>query len=87
MRFFKDLSVGKRRESDSSKADVCYMLKSPSTQLPDPVNVPHAASASTSAELDIVDRFAIVAKPNLYKEYSDGDDESCPSPLDRYSAM
>jgi hypothetical protein len=39
-------------------------------------------SASTSAEHDIVDQFAIVAKPNLYKEYSDGDDEYCPSPLD-----
>ena len=63
------------------------MLKLPSTQLPDSINVPHAASASTSAEHDMVDQFAIVAKPNLYKEYSYGDDEYCPSPLDWYSVM
>jgi hypothetical protein len=85
--FFQGFVSKKVRESGSSKADVYDMLKSPSTQLPDPVNMPHAASASTSAEHDIVDQFAIIAKPNLYKEYSDGDDEYCPSPLDRYCAM
>ncbi len=50
------------------------MLKLPSTQPPDPVNVPHAASASTSAEHDIVDEFAIVAKRICYKEDNEGDD-------------
>ena len=63
------------------------MLKLISTQPPDLVNVPHAASASTSAEQDIADQFAIVAKPKLYREYSDGDDDYCPLPLDQYSEM
>jgi hypothetical protein len=64
-------------ESGSSEADVYDTLKLPSTQPPDPVNVQHAASASTSAEQDIVDQFAIVAKPKLHNEYSDGDDNYC----------
>ncbi len=84
---FQGFVSRKARESGSSEADVYDMLNLPSMQLPDPVNVPHAASASTSAEHDIVDQFAIVAKQNLYKEYSDGDDDYCPSPLDGYSAM
>ena len=57
---FEDFVGRKARDSGSSKADVYDMLKSPSTQPPDPVNVPHAASASTSAEHDIVDEFAII---------------------------
>jgi hypothetical protein len=84
---FEEFVSSKARESGSSKADVDDMLKLPSTQPPDPVNVPHAASASNSAEHDIVDKFAIVAKQNRYKEYCDGDYDYCPSPLDRYSAM
>ena len=84
---FQGFVTRKARESGSSEIDVHDMLKLPSTQPPDLVNVPHAASASTSAKHDIVDQFAIVAKPNFYKEYSDGDDEYCPSPLDRYTEM
>ena len=83
----QQVTTRKARESGSSEADVYDMLKSPSTQPPDPVNVPHAASAFTSAEQDIAHQFAIVAKPNLYKEYSDGDDNYCPLPLNRYSEM
>ncbi len=84
---FQGFVSRKARESGSSEADVYDMLKLPSMQPSDPVNVPHAASASTSAEHDIFDQFAIVAKQNLYKEYSDGDDEYCPLPLDGYSAI
>ena len=74
-------------ESGSSKADVYDVLKLPLTQPSNPVNVQHAASASTSAEQDIVDQFVIVANLKLHNEYSDGDDNYCPLPLDWYSEM
>ena len=63
------------------------MLKLPSTQQPDPVNLPHAASASTSADHDLIDLFDIVAKPNCHNKYSDGDDDYFSSPPDQYSEM
>jgi hypothetical protein len=85
---FQGFVMRKARESGSSEADVYDMLKTPSTRQPtDPVNVQYAVVASTSAEQDIVDQFAIVAKPKLHNKYSDGDDDYCPSPLDRYSEM
>ena len=84
---FQGFIRGKARESGTSEADVYDMLQFPSTQQPDPVNVPHAASASTSADHDLVNLFDIVAKPNCHNEYSDGDDDYFPSPPDRYSEM
>jgi hypothetical protein len=84
---FQGFIKRKVRESGSSKADVYDMLKLPSTQPPDPVHVQHATSASTSAQQDIVDLFAIVVNPKIHNKYSDGDDDYRPSPLDRYSEM
>ncbi len=84
---FQGFVTRKARESGSSEADVYDVLKMASTQPPDPVNVQHAASVSTTAEQDVVDRFAIVTKPKLHNEYSDGDDGYCPLSLDWYSEM